>query len=47
MKVGDTLATIARAEKVHGGWQALWALNRSTVHGPNKIWTGQLLTIRG
>jgi nucleoid-associated protein YgaU len=42
---GDTLATIARAQGVAGGWQALWALNRATVRNPNVIRVGQQLTL--
>jgi LysM repeat protein len=45
VKAGDTLATVARAQGVHGGWQGLWALNRSTVRNPNLIRVGQHLTI--
>jgi LysM repeat protein len=45
VRAGDTLATIAPAEGVHGGWQGLWALNRSTVGNPNMIRVGQHLTI--
>lgn len=45
VKGGDTLATIARAQGVDGGWQALWALNRATVRNPNVIRVGQQLTL--
>src|SRR4051794_11252372 len=41
VKGGDTLARIARAQGVDGGWQALWALNRATVGNPNVIRVGQ------
>ena len=40
---GDTLAKIARAQGVHGGWRALWAANRDKVVNPNRIWVGQRL----
>jgi hypothetical protein len=42
---GDTLSTIARRFHVHGGWHALWAANRGTVHNPNVIHVGQRLHI--
>jgi LysM repeat protein len=43
VKRGDTLAKIARAQGVHGGWRALWAANRDKVVNPNRIWVGQRL----
>ena len=45
VRPGDTLASIASAQGVEGGWQALWALNRDTVADPNMIRVGQLLAI--
>ncbi len=42
---GDTLAKIARAQGVEGGWRALWALNRGTVQNPNRIVVGQRLAV--
>ena len=42
---GDTLAKIARAQGVDGGWRALWALNRDTVRNPNVIRVGQTLAL--
>jgi murein DD-endopeptidase MepM/ murein hydrolase activator NlpD len=43
---GDTLAKIAVAKKVSGGWQALYAANKSVVgSNPNLIYPGQKLTI--
>ncbi|HLM04106.1 MAG TPA: transglycosylase family protein [Blastococcus sp.] len=42
---GDTLAKIARAQGVRGGWRALWAANRTTVANPNHIRVGQRLTL--
>jgi nucleoid-associated protein YgaU len=42
---GDTLATIARAQHVPGGWQALWANNRGSVPNPNRIHVGQVLAV--
>ncbi len=45
VRTGDTLAKIARAQGVDGGWRALWALNRSTVPNPNRIFVGQQLAV--
>jgi LysM repeat protein len=42
---GDTLASIARAQGVDGGWEALWAANRDAVADPNVIRVGQVLDI--
>jgi LysM repeat protein len=42
---GDTLAKIARAQGVDGGWRALWALNRDSVRNPNLIRVGQQLAL--
>ncbi|MEV7778949.1 transglycosylase family protein [Kitasatospora sp. NPDC088351] len=43
---GDTLSTIAAAQGVSGGWQALYDGNRGTVGGnPNLIVPGQVLTL--
>lgn len=43
---GDTLSKIAVAKKVDGGWQALYAENKSVVgSNPNLIYPGQKLTI--
>ena len=42
---GDTLARIARASGVDGGWRELWAANRTTVPNPNMIRVGQKLTL--
>jgi LysM repeat protein len=42
---GDTLAKIARAQDVGGGWRALWAKNRDTVRNPNVIRVGQQLSL--
>jgi LysM repeat protein len=42
---GDTLAKIARAQGVAGGWRALHAKNAATVVDPNRIWVGQRLAI--
>ncbi|SNR29525.1 transglycosylase family protein [Blastococcus mobilis] len=45
VKAGDTLAKIARAQGVDGGWRELWAANRETVRNPNVIRVGQKLTL--
>jgi resuscitation-promoting factor RpfA len=43
---GDTLATIASAQHVKGGWQALYQLNRGAIGGdPNVIVPGQRLSL--
>jgi len=47
VRSGDTLGRIAAAHGVRGGWQALWAANRTTVANPNLIYVGQRLTIPG
>ncbi|MET9572059.1 transglycosylase family protein [Streptomyces virginiae] len=46
VRVGDTLATIARERRVKGGWQALYEANRETI-GPKPavIAVGALLVI--
>ncbi|WP_409329286.1 transglycosylase family protein [Trujillonella humicola] len=45
VRPGDTLAKIARAQGVDGGWRALWAMNRGTVGDPNRIYVGQRLAV--
>jgi murein DD-endopeptidase MepM/ murein hydrolase activator NlpD len=46
VKKGDTLSGIARDQKVQGGWQALYAANKSVVgSNPNLIYPGQKLTL--
>lgn len=45
VRSGDTLARIARAQGIDGGWQALWALNKGTVPNPNAISVGQKLAL--
>jgi|tagenome__1003787_1003787.scaffolds.fasta_scaffold20573149_1 hypothetical protein len=40
---GDTLQEIAAAHHIPGGWRALWAKNKATVHNPNMIHKGQYL----
>lgn len=43
---GDTLSKIATAQRVDGGWQALYAENKSVIgSNPNLIIPGQKLTI--
>jgi LysM repeat protein len=42
---GDTLARIARAQDVDGGWRALWAKNRDSVRNPHVIRVGQTLDL--
>ena len=45
VQAGDTLAGIAAAQGVDGGWQALFAANRGTVADADVIQVGQQLTI--
>jgi nucleoid-associated protein YgaU len=46
VKSGDTLSSIAAANGVSGGWQALYHENESTVGGnPNLIYPGQKLEV--
>ncbi|MCV2488036.1 LysM peptidoglycan-binding domain-containing protein [Geodermatophilus sp. YIM 151500] len=45
VQTGDTLASIAAAQGVPGGWQALWEKNRATVGDPNVISVGQQLVL--
>jgi hypothetical protein len=40
---GDTLAKIAQARGVTGGWRALWAANRHQIADPDVIRVGQEL----
>ena len=42
---GDTLSKLAGTNKVTGGWQQLWALNKSTVANPNLIFVGQKISL--
>jgi len=43
---GDTLAKIAWKKHVPGGWQKVWAMNKSRVHNPNRIYVGQRLDVK-
>ncbi|MEU8228193.1 transglycosylase family protein [Actinoplanes sp. NPDC048967] len=46
VKSGDTLARIAAAQHVKGGWHALYQLNRAQLGGnPNLIFPGQRLSL--
>lgn len=45
VKAGDTLSTIAAKHKVSGGWQALVAKNPALAGNPNRIATGQHLSL--
>lgn len=46
VKRGDTLTKIAYRYHVAGGWRGLWKLNRKTVNNPNRIYVGQVLTLK-
>jgi LysM repeat protein len=45
VQAGDTLSTIAQAQGVDGGWEALWALNRDRIADPNVIMVGLQLAV--
>lgn len=46
VQAGDTLASIARRFAIKGGWQALYAANRSLIGAdPNRIVVGTMLRI--
>jgi pyruvate/2-oxoglutarate dehydrogenase complex dihydrolipoamide acyltransferase (E2) component len=45
VRPGDTLAKIARAQGVDGGWRELWSLNRDKIRNPNMIRVGQHLKV--
>jgi LysM repeat protein len=45
VRPGDTLARIAAAHHVSGGWRAIWSHNSGTVHNPNRIYVGQRLAL--
>lgn len=46
VKSGDTLSKIAKAEGVKGGWESLWAKNKSYVPNPNLIIPGEQLATK-
>jgi LysM repeat protein len=45
VRPGDTLAKIAQAQGIDGGWRELWSLNRDRVPNPNLIRVGQTLEL--
>jgi len=45
VRSGDTLAKIAAACQVRGGYQAIFALNRGTITNVNLIYPGETLTL--
>jgi len=45
VRSGDTLAKIAAAHQVRGGYQAIFALNRGTIKNVNLIYPGEILTL--
>ncbi|MGH3489054.1 MAG: transglycosylase family protein [Actinopolymorphaceae bacterium] len=47
VRPGDTLSSIARANRVPGGWRALWKINRSVVQDPNLIFPDDRLRLGG
>jgi nucleoid-associated protein YgaU len=42
---GDTLAKIANAQDVSGGWHHLYNLNSQKISDPGLIYPGQTLTL--
>ncbi|MGW5352314.1 LysM peptidoglycan-binding domain-containing protein [Streptomyces sp. NPDC004031] len=47
VEAGETLAGIASAEGVTGGWQKLWTLNKKAIGAdPDKLMPGTLLSLR-
>jgi len=46
VKSGDTLAKIATAQNITGGYQAIFALNRATIENVNLIYPGEILRLR-
>jgi nucleoid-associated protein YgaU len=45
VRPGDTLAKIAQAQGVNGGWRQLWARNGQQISNPNMILVGQQLAL--
>jgi hypothetical protein len=45
VRSGDTLAKIAKAQGVDGGWRELYAANRAVVENPDLIFPGERLTL--
>jgi nucleoid-associated protein YgaU len=45
VRSGETLSSIAKSNKVGGGWQALFAANRSNLKNPNVLRVGQVLSL--
>jgi LysM repeat protein len=45
VRSGDTLGKIAAAQRVDGGWKALYAANRAVVENPDLIFPGERLTL--
>ncbi len=43
VRAGDTLSTITKSQRVHGGWRMLWAANSHAVKNPDMIKVGQHL----
>ncbi|MGZ4561497.1 MAG: transglycosylase family protein [Mycobacteriaceae bacterium] len=46
VKSGDTLSSVAQANGIEGGYQALFTLNQGAVQNPNMILVGQQLALR-
>jgi nucleoid-associated protein YgaU len=45
VRPGETLSSIAAANRIGGGWHQLFAANRSVLKSPNALQVGQVLTL--
>ena len=45
IKSGDSLAKIANANNVKGGWMALWSINHGKISNPNLIMAGDKIEL--
>jgi LysM repeat protein len=45
VQAGESLSSIAAANRVQGGWQALFAANRATIKNANQLKIGQVITL--
>ncbi len=45
IRSGNTLSKLAASYNVKGGWQAIYAANRSVINNPNLIFVGQVIQL--
>ena len=45
IRSGNTLSKLAASYHVKGGWQAIYAANRSVINNPNLIFVGQVIRL--